>query len=392
MRRKVIILISFFLSMAAVAQTRSDLEEKRKKTLDEINYVDNLIQETTRQKSSGLNDIRIIGNKLSLRENIISGMREEIDLLSDRIELNELAVSLMEKDLEILKSEYAITIINSYRSGKGYPELAYIFSAKDFNQGYKRVKYLQQAARFRRKQAEIIAGLRQEITAVKLKMEEDLENVSNLKSNEEKQKSILQQEQEKKRRMVNSLGSREKQLKKELEDKKKVAQKIESEIARLIEEERKRSMNTEMTPEMKLIGDNFEENKGRLPWPVEKGIITSKYGPQKHPVLNYVNENNIGIDITSYGKTMVRAVYKGQIVRIFAIPGANTSIILKHGRYFTVYQNLINVKVKQGDMVDTREQIAEVYCETDNGNKSILKFMIFMEKEKVDPELWIAKK
>jgi septal ring factor EnvC (AmiA/AmiB activator) len=223
-------------------------------------------------------------------------------------------------------------------------------------------------------------------------MEEDLANIFQLKTNEEKQKALLIQEQERKKKMVSSLGSREKQLKKELEDKKKIAQKIETEISRLIEEERKKSLNADLTPEMKLIGENFEENKGRLPWPVEKGIVTSKYGTQKHPVLDYVSENNIGIDITSYGKTPVRAVFRGQAVRIFAIQGANTSIILKHGKYFTVYQNLINVRVKQGDMVNTKEEMAEVYCESNNGNRAILKFMIFLEREKVDPEQWIAKK
>jgi septal ring factor EnvC (AmiA/AmiB activator) len=303
----------------------------------------------------------------------------------------------MEKDLDVLKAEYHAAIVNSYKSGKGYPELMYIFSARDFNQGYKRMRYLQQVAQFRRSQAETITGLKKEISDVKAKMEDDLNNVSQLKSNEEKQKSLLQIEQEKKRRMVGSLTNKEKQLKKDLEDKKKIALKIETEISKVIEEERKKSISTEATPEMKLIGQNFEENQGRLPWPVEKGIITSKYGPQKHPVLNYVNENNIGIEITSYGRTPVRAVFKGQIAKIFAIQGANTSIILKHGKYFTVYQNLINVKVKQGDMVNTKNEIAEVYCESDNGNRAILKFMIFMEREKaepekLDPELWIAKK
>lgn len=397
MKRVEILFLFLLLSTSVFAQSRSDLEERRKKTLEEISYVDNLIQETARQKSSGINDIRIIGNKLSLRENVISGMREEISLLSERIEMNELAVNLMEKDLEFLKADYANAIVNAYKSGKGYPELLYIFSARDFNQGYKRMRYLQQVASFRRSQAETIAGLKKEISDVKAKMEDDLANVSQLKSTEEKQKALLQSEQEKKRKMVGGLSTKEKQLKKELEDKKKVAQKIEAEISRLIEEERRKSVSTDLTPEMKLIGQNFVENKGRLPWPVEKGIITSKFGPQKHPVLNYVNENNIGIEITSYGRTPVRAVFNGKIVTIFAIQGANTSIILKHGKYFTVYQNLINVKVKQGDMVNTKSEIAEVYYDSDNGNKAILKFMIFMEREKaepekLDPELWIAKK
>jgi hypothetical protein len=150
MIKLIIIMVCLTVAIEAAAQTRSELEAKRKKTLEEIAYVDNMIQETARQKSSGINDIRIIGNKVSLRENVIGGMREEIGLLSERIEMNGLAVSLMEKDLETLKSEYALTIINSYKSGKGYPDLAYIFSAKDFNQGYKRMR-LQDSGEVRQK-------------------------------------------------------------------------------------------------------------------------------------------------------------------------------------------------------------------------------------------------
>jgi murein hydrolase activator len=372
-------------------QSRKELEEQRKKTLEEIVYVDNMIKETEVKKSSGINEIRIIGNRLTLRQNVIEGFKEEIDLIDDRIELNKLAIDLMEKDLESVKSEYAKTILKSYKSSKGFPDLVYILSAKDFNQGYKRIKYLQQMARFRRKETEIISELKSEIELTKSRMEEDHANIVDLKSKEEKQKELLQQEQDKKKKMVNNLGNKEKQLKKDLEEKKKAAQRIESEINKIIEDEKKRASST-MTPEMKLIGDSFAENKGRLPWPVEKGIVTGKFGPQKHPVLTYVDENNPGIEITNIGKTNVRSVFKGQVVRVFAIPGANMSIIIKHGKYYSVYQNLVNVKVKSGDQVESKQELGEIFCDSNNGSNSILKFMIFDEKEKVDPEIWITKK
>ncbi|MBA4322207.1 MAG: peptidase M23, partial [Odoribacter sp.] len=182
------------------------------------------------------------------------------------------------------------------------------------------------------------------------------------------------------------------QLRKELDEKKRIARKIESEIARIIEEERKKAIKSELTPEMKLIGENFADNKGRLPWPVEKGLITSQFGLQKHPVLTYVEEDNIGIEITGFDKTIARSIFKGQVVRVFSISGANMSVIIRHGKYLSVYNNLINVRVKTGDMVETKQEIAEVFCETENGSKSILKFYLFEEKEKIDPELWITKK
>jgi murein hydrolase activator len=391
MRYSVTVLILFLSFLSAKGQSRKELEEQRKRTLDEIVYVDNMIKETEAQKSYGINEIRIIGNRVNLRQNVIEGLKDEVDLLDDRIELNGLAIDLMQKDLESVRKEYAKTIIQSYKSSKGYSDLIYVLSASDFNQGYKRIKYLQQMARFRRKETEVISELKKEIELTKSKMEEDHDNIVDLKSKEEKQKELLQQEQDKKKKMVNNLGNKEKQLRKDLDEKKKVAQRIEAEINKIIEEEKKKA-SIDLSPEMKIIGESFTENKGRLPWPVEKGIITGKFGPQKHPVLEYVDENNPGIEITNVGITNARSVFKGLVVRVFAIPGANMSIIIKHGKYYSVYQNLVNVRVKPGEQVDIKQVIGEVFCDVNNGSNSILKFMIFDEKEKVDPELWIAKK
>ena len=385
----IIIICSFFI--CAKGQTKAELEEKRRKTLEEINYVDKLLKETEKEKSESMNAVNIIGNKLSLRESVIFGMQREISLLSERIELNTVAIEMMESDLVGLKSDYKRAVINSFKSQKGNPELVYILSAKDFNQGYKRLKYLQQVTKFRRRESEIIQELKSQVETSKQKLQNDFNRVSELKSREEQQKTLLQNEQEKKQRMLKSLTNKEKQLEKELEEKKRIAHKIEIEIARIIEEESKRSIKADNTPEQKLIGESFVENKGRLPWPVEKGIITSQFGIQKHPVLKYVTENNIGIEITSSGITAVRSIYKGEVAKVFSIPGANMTIIIRHGKYLSVYQNIVDAKVKTGDKVETKQEIGNVFCETKNGNKSILKFMIFEEKEKLDPEAWIVK-
>lgn len=373
------------------SQTKAELEEKRKATLNEITYVDNMLKSTAKQKEESMNAVKIIGNKLNLRETVIRGMRDEINLLNERIDLNTTAINMMESDLVDLKNDYARAVINSYKSQKQNPELVYILSAKDFNQGYKRLKYLQQVTKFRRKESEIIMELRDQIQSTKDRLQSDLSRISDLKSREEQQKSLLQSEQERKQTMVKSLSRKEKQLQRDLEEKKRIADKIEKEIARMIEEERRKVIKSESTPEQKLIGENFGENKGRLPWPVEKGIITSQFGLQKHPVLKYVTENNPGIEITSLGKTAVRSVFKGEVARVFSIPGANMTVIIRHGKYLTVYQNIVDLKVKTGEKVETKQEIGNVFCETDNGNKAILKFMIYEEKEKQDPESWITK-
>jgi murein hydrolase activator len=373
------------------AQTRKDLEDQRKKALEEISYVDNLIKETSKEKSTSINQLKIIGNKLVLRENVISGMRQEISLLNQRLELSKTSLSLMESDLTIMRKEYANTIINSYKAKKGNPELWYILSARDFNQGYKRLKYLQQVTIYRHKETERIQELVVEIENTKRALQEDLFNVSDLKNNEERQKDLLQQEREKKKKMISSFGNKEKQLRNELEQKRKIVKKIDEEISKIIEEERKRRLTKDLTPEQKLISENFSDNKGRLPWPVEKGIITGQFGEQKHQILAYVTEKNIGIEITSLGKTTARSVFKGQVMRVFPIPGGNVAIIIRHGKYLSVYQNIINVKVKQGEIVELKQEIGDVFTDNENGSKSILYFMIFDEKY-LDPELWITKR
>jgi murein hydrolase activator len=391
---KYLVLINFLfwiLISCLSAQTKAELEKKRNTTLNEISYVDNMLKSTSKKKEESINAVRIIGNKLNLRESVIRGMRDEINLLTERIDLNTLAMAMMESDLVNLKKDYARAVINSYIAQKENPELVYILSARDFNQGFKRLKYLQQVTKFRRREAEIIIELKDQIQTTRDRLQNDLSRISDLKSKEEKQKNLLQTEQGRKQAMVKSLSNKERQLQKELDEKKRIADKIEKEIARIIEEEKKRVIKSDNTPEQKLIGENFAENRGRLPWPVERGVITSQFGIQKNPVLKYVTENNIGIEITSLGKTTVRSIFKGEVAKVFSIPGANMTIIIRHGKYLTVYQNVVDLKVKPGDKVDTKQVIGNVFCETENGNKSILKFMIFEEKEKLDPELWISK-
>lgn len=382
----------FDMLSAAVCQTKKDLEEQRNKTLEEISYVDNLLKETEKEKKASLNELKIISRKLNLRESMVKGLQDEILLLGDRIDLNNLAINMMEGDLKILKQDYEKTVLSSFRSSKGNSELGYVLSAKDFNQGYKRMKYLQQITKFRRQESEIIQELKSEIEITKNKMETDLSKISELKTREEQQKYLLQGEQNRKQSIVKSLSSKEAQLQKDLEEKKRIARRIEREINRIIDEERKKNVTTDLTPEQKLISNDFYENKGRLPWPVERGVVTSHYGVQKHAVLKYVTEDNIDIEITSSGSTPVRSVFRGEVKQVFSIRGVNMAVMISHGKYFTVYLNIVNVKVKPGDKVETKQEIGKVFSDSENGDKAILKFMVFEDKVKLDPELWISKK
>jgi len=392
--RKVLsIVILFSVSIIVVnGQSRAELEEMRKKNLQEIEYVDRMLKSTSSQKSENLNELRVIGKKLGLRERLINEYGQEINLLEYRISLNNLAIEMLEQDLNDLKTEYANSIISAYKASKGTPAVAFILSSADLNQGYKRLKYIQQVARYRRNETETIEALYNEMQSTRERLERDRKNVNELKSKEIRQKQMLSEEQNRKERLITNLSRKEKQLKQELDEKRRVARQIEKEIERLIEEERKKSDKVPMSSEMKLIGDSFGENRGRLPWPVERGIVTGHFGLQPHPVLKNVTEDNIGIEITSGGATKARSVFKGEVVRVFAISGANMAVIIRHGKYLTVYQNLVNVKVKAGDSIATGQELGDVYLDNGDGRKSVLKFMVYEEKKKLDPEQWLTKK
>ncbi len=390
-----VVFILFFLILSSIpgqAQSRAELEDMRKKNLQEIEYVDRMLKTTSTQKSENLNELKVIGKKLNLREKLINEYGQEISLLEYRISLNKLGTEMMEADLNELKKEYARSIISAYKASKGTPTVAFILSSTDFNQGYKRLKYIQQVARYRRKETGTIETMFNELQSTRTRLERDRKNINDLKNKEVRQKKILGEEQDKKERLITTLSKKEKQLKQELDDKRRIAKQIEKEIERLIEEERQRSQTVPMSAEMKIIGESFGENRGRLPWPVDRGIITSHFGLQQHQVLKNVTEDNIGIEITSGGATVAKSVFNGQVVRVFAISGANVAVIVRHGKFLTVYQNLINVKVKAGDNITLGQAIGDVYVDNTEGGKAVIKFMVYEEKKKLDPEQWLIKK
>ena len=392
MRISFLILFLWSFAFVSYSQTRGELEEQRKKTLEEIEFVDNLLKQTAREKSESIGQLSMLSSKMKLRDDIINGLREEIALLNYRIDLDNLAIGLMEDDLEILIKEYEKAIKHAQMASKGQPEIAYIFSAKDLNQGYKRLRHLQQVAKYRRREAEVIRELKDLISESKVRQEQDLENIIELRATEENQLSKLKGEQQNKTRLVSNLQKKERQLRQDLQKKKRIAEEIEKEIARVIEEEARRRARTDLTPEEKLISDDFAKNRGRLPWPVERGIITSQFGIHDHPVFKGTKVDNIGIEITAGEKVSARAVFDGKIMSVFGIPGGNLAVIIRHGKYLTVYQNLVNVTVKQGDDVKTKQIIGNVFSDPAEGGKSIVKFMVYEERVKQNPEEWIAKK
>lgn len=383
------LILILFAGRAAFPQTRAELEARRKQTLADIEYVDNMLKATVREKTQGINDLKMISNRIGMRESVIAGLRSEIELIDYRIKLNEFSIGMMEESLEKLRKEYAANIRSAFKASKGYHPAIFILSARDFNQGYKRMKYIQQTAKFRRRQAEVIVELVNVIGDTKRKLERDIRELNELRFREESQKRQLETEQQRKQRLIKELTGKEKQLQQELENKRKTAARIQSEINRLIEEEKKKAAASDLTPEQRITGTDFAGNKGKLPWPVERGVITSGFGKQQ--LMKNVVFDNPGIEITSSGRTNVRSVFRGEVARVFAIQGGNMAVIIRHGKYMTVYQNLVNVTVKPGEKVETKQVIGELFI-AEPDNKGVLSFMVYEETVKLNPEQWLAAK
>jgi len=208
-----ILMLGIIAQTGLFGQSRAELEELRKKNLQEIEYVDRMLKTTATQKNENLNELRVIGRKLNLREKLINEYGQEISLLEYRISLNRLATEMLEADLNNLKAEYARSIVSAYKATKGTPAVAFILSSADFNQGYKRLKYIQQIARFRRNETETIETIYKELRGTKERLEKDRKNVNDLKNKEVRQKQMLRDEQNRKERMITVLSSKEKQLK-----------------------------------------------------------------------------------------------------------------------------------------------------------------------------------
>lgn len=390
--RGALVFVILFATTILHSQSLADLNSQREKAMSDIEYVDKMLKSTASERNEGIQSLNIVNSKLRLRENILSNIREELQLISDRIDLSELSISLMENDLIRLINDYEKAVLHAQKVGKGQPDFVYIFSSKDLNQGYKRLRYLQQVAKYRRVEAELIMDLKDQIEKTKIDQEQYLEEIVILRQKEEAQRQNLKNEQNNQRKMINNLSRKEKQLRQDLTKKKRIALEIEKEIERVIEAERKKRDASELSPEEKLVGDDFAKNIGLLPWPVERGVITSRFGIHDHPVFKLTKVDNIGIEITSNTEQKARAVFTGTVVSVFGISGGNMAIIVRHGEYLTVYQNIINVVVKPGENVYTKQTLGDVFLDRKDGGKSIIKFMLYKEKDKKDPEKWLAKK
>lgn len=387
----IIIVFQLIFVFSTNAQTISELTSQKNKTQKEIEYTNWLITKAGENSKASLNKLSLLNEQITLRNKLINDFNSELNIIQKSIDENEFVIELLTNDLEKIRNEYAKLINQINRKRGDYNKLIFLLSSESFNQAYKRLLYTRQMTRYRQKQSEQIESIR----AILQQKTIDLNNQKNKKQNvlmqQMKETSLLKNEQEKQSSTYQQLQKRQNELKKHLRSQQLIEKKLQKEIEKIIEEEAKKAKTIARTPAFKIISDDFEKNKGGFPWPTQNGIITDKFGEHPHPVMKNIIIKNNGIDITTKPGEKAHAIFKGTVSKVFAIPGGNTAVIIRHGEYITVYSNLKEVYVKQGDNVNIKQELGLIFSDVDDDNKTVLKFQIWKENLKLNPEQWIAK-
>lgn len=389
--RYIALLICLLVGLVSQAQSIEALKAQKEKTAKEISYTNKLLNETGKSTQASLNKLSLIGQQIELRHKMIDSYNSELSILEQSILDNIEVIQILEADLEKIKQDYAALLQQTYRNMGSVNQLLFVLSSESFNQAYKRLLYTRQLAQFRQQQAKLI----QEIQAIMIKKVEDLSTRKTQQSRVLNQKmsefTRLNQEKDEQSKYYSQLKNKERELRTLLDKQRAIEQNLQNEIEKMIAEEARKNKSTPITTEDRALSDNFEKNKGRFPWPTQQGVITDRFGEHAHPVMKNLIIKNNGVDITTNPGEKARSIFNGTVSKVFLVPGSNSAVIIRHGQYISVYANLREVYVKQGDAVKTKQEIGLIYSDTEENNKTVLKFQIWRGNVKLNPEDWISR-
>ena len=403
MKLNLLLLSFFWIGMGtALCQNintrQQELETQRLRLNKEIKQINDLLFSNKSTRKNIIVEVENLQVKLNVREELIKVTNSQVNLLTRKININERNISSHEKELGFLKEDYAKMIKNSYAGKSFQSRLMFLFSSKDFFQAYKRIQYLKQYTQYRRKQGIIIGEKTQLLQQLNnVLIQERQKQVTLISQNKEVQEK-LKKERISQQSLIISLKKKERNLSLQISKKEKLARTIDKEIDRLIREAIAASNKSDvggggkeffkLTPEAKLISANFEANRGRLPWPLEKGVVVQGFGRQKHPVVKTTTIQSNGVTIATTPSSNVRAVFEGEVMSILTFKGSNPSVLIRHGNYITVYKNLGELYVKKGDKVKSKQVIGEVFTNQQTG-KTEVQFSIFNNIKVLNPSGWI---
>lgn len=399
----VFLMFLFFTGNTVFSQKdkQAELEEKRQQLQEEIRQINNLLFSTKKKEKSVLTEVEDISKRIQVRENLIKVTNQQANLITREINSNMSRIDQLRNDLKTLKEDYAKLIEKSYKSKSDQSRVMFLLSSESFLQAYKRVQYMQQYANHRKKQGE-------EIQAKTVELQEL--NTSLIQQQKEKQKLIdenrvartkLQEEKKQQEQLMGTLRSEESKYAAQIKTKQREAAAIDKQIEDLIRAAiaesnkaaggtatRTSSTTFSMTAEAKALAANFTSNKGKLPWPVERGVVVTNFGVTQHPTLPNVKTTSSGVEIATDEGAKARSAFDGEVLAVTAIRGANKAVQIRHGDYITVYQNITDVYVKKGDKVKTKQEIGKIFTNPTTG-KTILKFLIFQNTNKLNPADWV---
>lgn len=402
----VTLFIGAFLLLTSVCfgqkHTKKELENKKKQLQKEIEYTNELLAETKKNKKLSLTQLVTLNKKISAREELIATINTEIQVLNRQIKLNNESIGNLQKDLAKLKAEYAKMIYYAYKNRDSYNRLMFIFASSDFEQAILRLKYLQQYSDYRHKQAALILSTQKNLNDKIQELQIKKSDKGILLGSQETEKKHLSAEKTEKEQVFSELQDQESALKKDLEKKKRDAEKLQQAIQRVIERELERAQaeatkankpktqRLVLTPESQQLSTSFANNKGKLPWPVVKGVISEHFGVHPHPLMKDVDINNNGVDIATNNGSLVRSVFEGEVKAVVNMPGAGQFVLIRHGEFFTIYSNLKDIYIKVGDKIKTKENIGSILFD-DEDSKTVMHFEVWKGQVKLDPEDWLYK-
>lgn len=369
------------------AQTLKELQAQQKKYAEEIENTGKMIKQTKQNEKATENKINLIGQDIRTRKKLINSINQEIVALDEEQNRLQDERTRLEMELDSLKQDYARLVQLTHYADMQQSPLLFLLSAQDFNQLFRRIRYMREFAMYRQQQVQKIESLKADIQIQsELILDNRKEKDSALKTqqrerdqlarNERKQKAMLQDLKKKEKELV----AKQKQQQKKIDE---LNKQIERAIARQVDKKQ------QLTKEQELIAGGFAANKGRLPWPVEKGFISGHYGKHQHPIYENVTINNKGVYIQTTAGSDARAVYEGEVTTCMVM-GSTYAIIVQHGNYRTVYTGIQTPAVKPGDKVQAKQNIGRIASNPDEDNKTELQFQVWEDRQLLNPELWLA--
>ena len=395
-------------------KSKQQLETEINTLQKEISTANQLLKKTKKDREMTLNEVNLLDKKIKQREKLIKAYNEQIALLDEEIHQGQNNIKSLNSDLSKLQKEYAKMIVFANKNRSHYDRLGFIFASKDFNQAFSRLRYIREFTDARKTKMNQIANTEREISNTVEASQQAREQQAMMLKDEKAQQEALRNEKEELNGQVAKLKKQEGKIQQDIKDKQQQAKKLQKAIDDIIaeeirkaneeaarkrrEEEKTKGKTTTpapkekgmaLTPAEKTLSTNFVNNKGKLPWPVERGVISSSYGKHTSVVSDKVTVTNNGIDIATTEGAKARAVFDGEVASVTKLTGANTVVILRHGEYFTVYSNLENVTVKRGDKVKTKQNLGTVHTNKTE-SKTELHFELLKEQNRQNPAAWLS--